>query len=108
MEADAEPPNETTLRPAGRKIPAQDNQSLFIEAMADPARRRIAFDLVERNCRMRFRVGEAGIKVYLELLKHVQSSNVPEAVFEFERRFVPMLDRRALKKMIENDRMTPP
>ena len=30
---------------------ARDNRALFIGAMADPLRRGIAFDVVERNCR---------------------------------------------------------
>jgi hypothetical protein len=32
--------------------------------MADPLRRGIAFDVVERNCRERFAEGEDGIKLY--------------------------------------------
>jgi hypothetical protein len=43
---------------------ARDNRALFIEAMADPLRRGIAFDVVERNCRERFAEGEDGIKLY--------------------------------------------
>jgi hypothetical protein len=80
----------------------KDNRSLFIEAMADPIRRRIAFDVVERNCRMRFRVGEAGIRAFLEILRLVRSSNLDEAVDEFEERFLPMLDQKPLKRMIED------
>src|SRR5271165_4908667 len=79
----------------------KDNRSLFIKAMADPTRRRIAFDVVERNCRMRFRVGEEGIRAFLEILQLVQSSNLDEAVDEFEKRFLPMLDQKLLKRMIE-------
>jgi len=61
--------------------------------MADPVRRRIAFNVVERNCRDRFAEGEDGIKLYLHLRGHVRSSAVDEAVMEFEHRFEPMLDQ---------------
>jgi hypothetical protein len=81
-----------------------ENRSLFVEAMADPVRRRIAFDLVERNCRMRFRIGEQGIKVYLELLELVQLSGVQEAVDEYEARFLPMLDQKLLKTLMDNEK----
>jgi len=72
------------------------NRALFIEAMADPWRRGIAFDVVEfdvveRNCRERFAEGEDGIKLYRELLGLVRLGNVSEAVEEFEHRFEPML-----------------
>jgi hypothetical protein len=60
--------------------------------MDDPMRRRIAFDVVERNCRERFAEGEDGVRLYLQLLGYVQSAKVNEAVEEFERRFEPMLD----------------
>jgi hypothetical protein len=81
---------------------AQDieNRALFIESMANPMTRAVAFDVVERNCRMRFRVGQEGIKVYARLLTYVQEANVAEAVDEFERRFLPMLDQVALKRML--------
>ena len=67
------------------------NRALFVEAMADPLRRGIAFDLVERNCRERFAEGEDGIKLYRELLGLVRLGNVSEAVEQFEHRFEPML-----------------
>ena len=69
------------------------NRALFIEAMADPLRRGIAFDLVERNCRERFAEGEDGIMLYRQLLGLVRLGNVSEAVEEFEHRFEPMLDQ---------------
>jgi hypothetical protein len=50
------------------------NRTLFIEAMPDPMRRRIAFDVVERNCRTRFGVREEGINAYLQIFIYVQSS----------------------------------
>ena len=71
---------------------APDNRELFIDAMADPLRRRIAFDVVERNCRERFAEGEDGVRLYLQLLGYVQSAKVDKAVEEFERRFEPMLN----------------
>jgi hypothetical protein len=66
---------------------ARNNRSLFIDAMDDPMRRRIAFDVVERNCRERFAEGEDGVRLYLQLLGYVQSAKVDKAVEEFERRF---------------------
>jgi hypothetical protein len=71
---------------------ARNNRSLFIDAMDDPMRRRIAFDVVERNCRERFAEGEDGVRLYLQLLGYVQSAKVDKAVEEFERRFEPMLN----------------
>ena len=59
--------------------------------MNDPMRRRIAFDVVERNCRERFAEGEDGVRLYRQLLGYVQSAKVDEAVEEFERQFEPML-----------------
>jgi hypothetical protein len=97
------PANDT----AAPLIPPPDNRSLFIAAMADPTKRRVAFDVVERNCRMRFRIGEEGIKTYLQLLTYVQESKVDEAVDEFEKRFVSMLDQELLKKMLAEGRITP-
>jgi hypothetical protein len=70
---------------------ARKNRSLFIDAMGDPMRRRIAFDVVERNCRERFAEGEDGVTLYRQLLGYVQSAKVDEAVEEFERQFEPML-----------------
>ena len=89
------PPNlrQSALRDLAQ---AQVNRALFIEAMADPLRRGIAFDVVERNCRERFAEGEDGIKLYHQLLGYVRLGYASEAVEEFERRFGPMLDQRAL------------
>ena len=70
---------------------ARTNRSLFIDAMGDPMHRRIAFDVVERNCRERFADGEDGVRLYRHLLGYVQSARVDEAVKEFERQFEPML-----------------
>jgi hypothetical protein len=85
-------------------VPQLDNRSLFIGAMRDPSRRSIAFNVVERNCRERFAEGEGGIKLYIQLLGYVRFANVREAVDEFERRFVPMLDQELLKKKMKEAR----
>ena len=77
---------------------------LFIDAMADPSRRRIAFNVVERNCRERFAEGEDGIELYLQLLRYVRLGNVSEAVEEFEQRFMPMLDQEFLKERMKEAR----
>jgi len=65
--------------------------------MADPIRRRVAFNVVERNCHERFAEGDAGITLYLRLRGYVRASAVDEAVAEFERRFEPMLDQERWK-----------
>jgi hypothetical protein len=78
--------------------PQDENRALFISAMPDPARRHIAFDVVERNCRDQFAEGADGVQLYLRLLTYVRLTNVTEAVDEFERRFRPMLDQEALEE----------
>jgi hypothetical protein len=88
------PPQRALILP--REVPP-DNRSLFIEAMADPIRRRVAFNVVERNCRERFAEGDDGITLYLRLRGYVQASAVDEAVAEFRRRFEPMLDQEHWK-----------
>jgi hypothetical protein len=50
---------------------------------------------------MIFRVGEEGIRVHLQILEFVQLSNLDEAVDEFEKRFLPLLDQKLLKMMTE-------
>jgi hypothetical protein len=87
-----------------RRPISEDNRALFIDAMADPSRRRVAFDVVERNCRERFAEGEDGIKLYIQLVGYVQLANVDEAVTEFEQRFVKMLDQEMLKQKIRTAR----
>jgi hypothetical protein len=52
----------------------QRRSALFIEAMADPSRRRIAFNVVERNCRDQFAEADDGISLYLHLLGYVRSA----------------------------------
>jgi hypothetical protein len=100
MTYDSPPPQGFSPQKARLILPrevAPDNRSLFIEAMTDPLRRRIAFNVVERNCRERFAEGEDGIMLYLRLLSYVQASAVDEAVAEFEHRFEPMLDQERWK-----------
>ena len=80
---------------------AADNRTLFIEAMSDPAKRQIAFNVVERNCRARFAEGAEGVELYLQLLKDVQRARVDAAVIEFEKRFMPMLYQDLLKGRFE-------
>jgi hypothetical protein len=77
------------------------NRSLFISAMAHPAKRRIAFDVVERNCRYRFVKGQEGLSLFLELIGYVQAAGVAGAVSEFENRFVAMLDQELLKTKLD-------
>ena len=97
-------PSDAALGYPGQRTASQDNRSLFIEAMADATRRSIAFDVVERNCRMRFRVGEEGIRVFFQVLELVRLSKVNEAVEEFEKRFLPLLDQKILRKIVEEAR----
>ena len=62
--------------------------------MADPAKRQIAFNVVERNCCARFAEGEEGIKLYFQLLADVQRGrSLIRQSIEFEKRFMPMLDQ---------------
>jgi hypothetical protein len=80
---------------------SQENRRLLAVAMANPSTRRIAFKVVERNCRDRFKDGNAGIALYLDLFAVVESSGVHEAAQEFENRFAPMLDQELLKEKLE-------
>ena len=43
-----------------RLVASKDNRTLFIEAMVDPLKRHIAFNVVERNCSKRFGEGDEG------------------------------------------------
>jgi hypothetical protein len=104
MADDQAPPD---LRQSGLRALAEDNRALFIGAMANPLRRRIAFNVVERNCRERFAEGEDGIRLYLHLLGYVRSSNVDEAVDEFQHRFEPMLDQEVLEMLARADTPRP-
>ena len=100
MADDPSPPQDSSPQKARLILPrevAPDNRSLFIDAMADPLRRRVAFNVVERNCRERFAELEEGIRLYLHLRGYVQSAAVDEAVAEFEHRFEPMLNQQLWK-----------
>jgi hypothetical protein len=79
----------------------QENRHLFAAAMANPSTRRIAFNVLERNCHDRFKDGEAGIALYLDLFAVVESSGAQEAAQEFENRFFPMLDQELLKRKLQ-------
>jgi hypothetical protein len=94
----------TVARGAGLHSLAEiaDNRSLFIKAMPDPEKRRIAFNVVERNCRDRFAQGEEGLKLFFELMAYLRVAKVDEAVTEFENRFLPMLDQEWLKKKLND------
>jgi hypothetical protein len=75
---------------------SSDNEALFVQSMADTARRRIAFNVVERNCREAFAGGKAGMALFLQVRGLVERAQVQEAINEFDRRFEPMLDQRVL------------
>src|SRR5258707_12273381 len=97
---DSPPPQGFSPQKARLILPrevAPDNRSLFIEAMTDPLRRRVAFNVVERNCRERFAEGEDGITLNLGLRSYVQESAVDEAVAEFRNRVEPVLNQNRWK-----------
>ena len=87
--------------PADQRIA---NRALFIQCMADPVRRRIAFDVVGRNCRDAFGQGEDGLDLFVKLAADVRRAKLAEAVSEFESRFAPMLDQALLKKKLQRRR----
>jgi hypothetical protein len=87
----------STIEPSQATTTTAEHRLLFTRAMADQLKRRIAFNVVERNCRARFGQGEEGVKLYFQLLEYVQMSNVSEAVDEFRRRFAPMVDQELLR-----------
>jgi hypothetical protein len=80
------------LLPSRLQTSSKKNVWLFIDAMRHPVSRRIAFDVVERNCRARFAEDEDGHQLYAQLRNHVCESNSRSAVKEFEERFFPMLE----------------
>ena len=69
----------------------------FIEAMADPSRRRIAFNVVERNYRDQFPEADDVISLSLHLLGCVRSAvwSRPLTIYD---RFEPMLDQELWKQ----------
>jgi hypothetical protein len=66
---------------------SSDNEMLFIQCMPDAARRRIAFNVVERNCREAFARGKAGVALFLKVRDLVELAEVEEAINEFDKRF---------------------
>src|SRR5215469_3143417 len=55
-----------------------DNEGLFIQCMPDAARRRIAFNVVERNCCEAFARGKAGVALFLKVRDLVKRAEVQE------------------------------
>jgi hypothetical protein len=94
-------PGSTPLSERDQRI---GNRALFIQCMADPVRRRIAFNVVERNCRDAFGQGEEGLDLFVKLAADVRRAQVDEAVIEFESRFAPMLDQRIAKQKLQQRR----
>jgi len=86
------------------ELPSEVNRRLFVEAMFNPIRREIAFNVVEKNCRDRLAEGELGIGLYQQLFFWVRLAKVDEAAAEFEQRFVPMLDQELLKRKMKEPR----
>ena len=78
------------------RVRASDSETLFIQCMPDASRRRIAFNVVERNCREAFARGKAGVALFLKVRDLVKRAEVQEAINEFDKRFEPMLDQRVL------------
>jgi len=78
------------------RVRSSDNEMLFIQCMPDAARRRIAFNVVERNCREAFARGKAGVALFLKVRDLVELAQVEEAIREFDKRFEPMLDQGVL------------
>jgi hypothetical protein len=68
-----------------------ENIRLFINAMRHPVTRKIAFDVVERNCRDRFANDEDALYLYKQLLGYVRRSRIDAAETEFIERFSLML-----------------
>jgi hypothetical protein len=68
--------------------------------MPDAARRRIAFNVVERNCREAFARGEEGLALFLRLRDLVERAQVEEAIREFDGRFAPMLDQELINERL--------
>src|SRR5215831_2946182 len=73
------------------RVRASGNEILFIQCMPDAARRRIAFNVVERNCREAFGRGKAGLALFMQVRNLVERAQVEEAISEFDKRFAPML-----------------
>ena len=94
--------NEQKGPPARVQDRASDNEALFIECMPDAARRRIAFNVVERNCRQAFGRGKEGLALFMQVRNLVERAQVEEAISEFNKRFAPMLDQEVVNKRVQN------
>jgi hypothetical protein len=79
---------------------ASDSEALFLQCMADAARRRIAFNVVERNCREALARGDEGLALFLRLRDLVERAQVEEAIREFDGRFAPMLDQELINERL--------
>jgi hypothetical protein len=80
------------------------NRALFIQCMADPVKRRIAFDVLDRNCRDAFGQGEEGLDLFVKLAAGVRRAHIDEAISEFDSRLAPKLDQVLLKKKLQQRR----
>jgi hypothetical protein len=71
-----------------------EHRGAFIQTLqAGPHVRKHIFDTLEERYGQDFESGRMGRKVYEVLYSAVQDAGVPEAVKEFENRFLPLLDR---------------
>jgi hypothetical protein len=69
-----------TSRPVDPPLPSSaENIRFFIDAMRDPVSRKIAFDVVERNCRDRLANDEDALYLYKQLLGYVRRSRIDAA-----------------------------
>jgi hypothetical protein len=71
-----------------------EHQAAFTEMLrVGRDMRKRMFDTLEERHTQDFENGKAGRKLYEDLLSAVRDAGVPEAVTEFESRFLPLLDR---------------
>jgi hypothetical protein len=101
-----DPPAPQPAKSEQKSVPSERdqrvaNRALFIQCMADPVKRRIAFDVLDRNCRDAFGQGEEGLDLFVKLAADVRRANIDEATSEFESRFAPKLDQALLKKKLQ-------
>lgn len=98
--ANDSPPPPPLARPMLRRDQRGDNEALFLQCIPDESRRRIAFNVVERNCREVFARGEEGLALFLRLRDLVERAQVEEAVREFDERFASMLDQKLIEERL--------
>jgi hypothetical protein len=73
----------------------------FIKAVREGGEtRRRAFDFWEERHGKRFGEGEKGYKFYCDLLEVVRKAGDPEAVKEYQKRFVPLCDQEFVGKLV--------